>query len=96
MNDVYPQITITPFRRTENAPVRYRKFRIDEPPPHNVPSDTINLIQPEAVSDDYNTPEDLVASFGSLLRTEYRLWIFQSLRDDKEITFSLGDALSFS
>jgi hypothetical protein len=91
--DTYQQVTVIPIRRTENASPRYRMILEDEPPPQNLSPDAV-LLNAWTMPRSYNTPEDVVASLGSLLRIEYRLGILQALRDGKKVRFSLKDALS--
>ncbi len=76
----FQEITITPLRRSEDEPFRYR-LRVDGNPPHMWTTPGI-----------YNRPEEVVTSFSPPLRIEYQAAILDMLRDGKEVKFSLKDA----
>lgn len=82
MQETYQDVTITPIRRLEAEPFLYRLLVHGKTP--NMP----------ATPGIYSTPEKVVASFATPLRHEYQTRILDTLRNGKEIKFSLKDAFT--
>jgi len=82
MQETHQDVTITPIRRLEAEPFMYRLLVYGKTP-HMWTTPGI-----------YSTPEKLVASFTPPLTHEYQSRILDTLRNGKEIRFSLKDGLA--
>jgi len=81
MQDIYPQVTITPIHRPADAPARYRII-VDGPPGMSACGPIPGIY----------TLEGAVASCE--LDEEDQLEVLQALRDGRTFTYSLKGAVS--
>jgi hypothetical protein len=93
--DTYPQVTITPFRRPAAAPIRY-KVEVHEPPQQNVQAKEVVLSEPWTRSGDYDTTEEMFASFSPPLSIAFQQKILQELRQGNAFKFSLEGVLTLT
>ena len=95
MEDTYPRVTITPFRRPADAPIRY-KVEVHEPPQQIVQAKAVILSEPWTRSGDYDTTEGMFASFSPPLSIAYQQKILRELRQGNAFKFSLEGALTLA